>query len=639
MVRQSNTDVEPSRELLNRLDVMREDGFRANRLKQDVYRDGLKYLYGHQLEGQNIKEGWDRIVVNYIFPAVMQELAYLTQRHQTVMARPVSQDDNEHAKVWQQHLQWLYKHELKMPIKLLRAALDAKICGKFVLYNYWDPHAEWDEDEEKWVGALRSRVVRAQCVATDPEAGDDPHEGRYIVTRRRMPVEDAVTRWPEFKEQIEQARGEVDEKWYLHDLGGTAAPYDETADHTIGRDTSDTSSRLADMLLSSYHHQVQGSAGTPDASGSQYITLEQYWFKDSTTRKRKGKELIPEEELLADNTIAPDPAGGGFIEVATGEPMLIDNWPTRKVETEDIPQFPRGRFILRIGDTILNPEINDQVWRFRRWPFAFGYNQILPHVSEGLNATEMAKNLQDRVNAAERHLMNQVKFFADPVTYFEENVFADGGLPVNRAGAARKLNKGGLSRIRREPGVPVTPGLMGTIASWKADLRDQTGSQEVGIGRQGKGKQTLGEILTLQTQTRLRGAMSNALLDDAVIQHFENLAEQGQRMYSEGDMIRVVGDKNADLVHAIQAGEKSVRFDIGLEIGTSLPYDQDKTRNEAMSLFEVIGLPFLPMLLDAFDREDKDEILEAVEAYQMIQEQLAAQEEAEKGKQTAASAA
>lgn len=637
MVRkQDDTEVEDERALLDRLNQMREAGFRSTRERQEIYQDGLKYLYGNQLEGQTIKPGWDHIVVNYIFPSVMQELAYQTQRHQTVIANAVtrkSEAARERARVWKEHAQFLYKHQLKMPMLLLRAALDAKITGKFILYNYWDPHAEWDEDAQEWVGALANRLVRAQYVGVDPECGDDPLKGRYIITRRGIAIEEAVTRWPEYKEQLEAAKGAHDEKWFLHDIPLAAAPYDDTADQTISRDASDTSTRLASMLLSAYHQQASGQSGTPDGGGSQYVPLEQYWFKDSSIRTATGKEPIPEEELLEEGRIAPDPdpKRGGFVDAQTGEPMLHSNWPTQST-TRPIPEFPRGRFILRVGETILNKDRKDQVWRYRRWPFAFGYNQVLPHVSEGLNATEMAKNLQDRVNLAERHVMNIVKFFSDPVTYFEEGAFADGGLPVNRAGAARKLNKGGLKKINREQGVPITPGMMNVLANWKADLRDQTGGQEVGMGRRATGgKQTATETLALHTSTKLRPAMSNMLLDDAVITHFENLLEQGQRMYTTGYMVRVLGEKNADTIHEIKESDADVRLDVGLEVTTSLPFDQEKSKTEALAIYDRLGIPFLPQLLDAFDREDKDEILEAVQAWQMLQEQLAAKEEQEAG--------
>ncbi|HUU85394.1 MAG TPA: hypothetical protein VM243_17990, partial [Phycisphaerae bacterium] len=352
------------------------------------------------------------------------------------------------------------------------------------------------------------------------------------------------------------------------------------------------------------------------------------------TVSRTGSELVPEESLLEQGAIIPE--GDGFKSVETGELLTMDNWPRQKTKARQIPKYPRGRFVLRIGDTIINSDPDDQVWKFRRWPFAFGCNQILPHTSEGLNATEMAKGLQDRVNLAERHTMNHVATHSDPVTYVEKDVLLGKQKPVNRAGAWRLLAKDGLNKIRREPGVPITAGLLSVIQSWKADLRDQTGVQEVALGRGAGGDETATEVLALQTNTKLRGGMSNVLLDDALITHFENLAELGQRMYTVDQVIRVVGDQDSESVYRIQSGDLSARFDITLDVGTSLPFDQDKTRQEAMDLFTAIqngggGLAGLEMLLDAYEREDKDEILKKVAAWQMIEAALAEQQAAEEG--------
>lgn len=614
-------------ELLDRLNGMRDKWFGAMRDKWEIYRDGLCYLYGDQLGNETIKPGWDHIVVNYIFPAVMQELAYQTQRQLTVIARPVEQSDTDASEVWTRHLEWLYRRELKMPMELLRAKLDGAIYGKYILYNYWDPQAEWDEDAERWKGAIRSRLVRPDYVAVDPDA-EDPHEGRGIITRRRMSVEEALTRWPEYEEVIQDARGQQDEKWFLPHIGSVSAPYDGDRDELSDERQGDDNGRLANMLHGLlYRHDSGGGGDDGEDTGSDNITLEQYWFRDPEMIERQGKEQIPEEDLLAEGKILHDADGGGFLETETGKPMMMDNWPTRNAGKVKIPRFPRGRFVLRIADTILNPKPDHQVWMFRRWPFAFGYNQILPHVSEGLNATEMARNLQDRVNRAERHVMNQVKFFSDPVQLYEEGAYAGGGGPVNRAGAARKLNKGGLAKTRREEGVDVGSGLVQTINGFKADLRDQTGVQEVGLGRQTGGDQTAREVLALQTNTKLRGAMGNVILDATVVAHFENILDQAQRMYAPGDMIRVAGERDADSVYQITAGEKTARFDVALEVSTTLPYDEDKEQNEALALFEALGPAYAEALLDAFKNEDKEEILEKYQAWQMIQQALAAQKE------------
>ncbi len=122
-------------EMLNKqLDQMVHAAMGASRELHTMYQTGLNYMYGNQWEGRELKGGYEPVVANYIYPAVMQELAILSQRQSTISALPWEDTDKEASDVWTGYFRHLYKRELKMNEWLLRAALDGKIYGHYVAY-------------------------------------------------------------------------------------------------------------------------------------------------------------------------------------------------------------------------------------------------------------------------------------------------------------------------------------------------------------------------------------------------------------------------------------------------------------------------------------------------------------------------
>ena len=197
---------EETEELNSDLTEMRTAGFYHTRQWHGVWQDGLRYHYGDQNVTADCKEGWDPVVHNHIFPAMMQELAMQSQRKQTILARPQEKDDTEDAGHWQNHLQWLFDEELRTDMFLLRAALDGKVYGRYIAYNYWEPKAQWDDKVRQWRGAIRVKLVPSEYFAHDPEI-DDLDEAEYITTARRMPKALAKHRWPDMADEIERMSG------------------------------------------------------------------------------------------------------------------------------------------------------------------------------------------------------------------------------------------------------------------------------------------------------------------------------------------------------------------------------------------------------------------------------------------------
>ena len=55
---------------------------------QKIADDGVDYTYGNQLKYINLKEGWEPIQCNFIFPAMMQQAALVQQQKTTIYANP-----------------------------------------------------------------------------------------------------------------------------------------------------------------------------------------------------------------------------------------------------------------------------------------------------------------------------------------------------------------------------------------------------------------------------------------------------------------------------------------------------------------------------------------------------------------------
>ncbi|MBW2675472.1 MAG: hypothetical protein JRD89_19025, partial [Deltaproteobacteria bacterium] len=192
-----------------------------HKLWKPVYEDGLNYVFNNQLVGQDAREGWDRIVTNQIFPAIMQESALLAQQFPKLITLPWEQGDQAGADVWRDILQWQFEKGLRIPAHRLAAILDGKVFGHWVTKVYWEPKHEWDEEKKRWKGATQITLLRPDYFGMDPEAEDgDLHKAEYCYCHRRVSVAWLIQKWPAFKEEIELAAESSEEE--VDPLGGLA---------------------------------------------------------------------------------------------------------------------------------------------------------------------------------------------------------------------------------------------------------------------------------------------------------------------------------------------------------------------------------------------------------------------------------
>ena len=629
-------------DLNDKIDAMILEGAEENERWQALWRDAQNYIFNNQLAGRDMKKGWERIQVNYIYPAVQQQIAMMAQRKPLIVGEPWEESDIEGAAFWEPVLQWQFEHDLDLGLKASAATLDAQIYGFYVGRVDGDEKAYWDVDEQRWHWRPRVSLICPEYHFADPEC-ESLDDAAYEGTHRRVKTAWALDRWPKFKKEIEEAAQESkDGQPAIAFLQGqlNAAREDEQDPGTKGGKEDGAEGRLVSLLRRVREGPTMATGEDPKKGVPRYVTLTEIFFRDGTEIPyQEPAQPIPVEDLLASGQVQA--VGGvyyaavdGFIEgLAAGEPIPDGFWPMQPGLKRKVPQFPRGRRVLRVGKTILNPKPEDQVWPYTRWPFVVGVNEMLPHLWRGMNGVEPAKGLQDWINVSAAHMCAYVKYFGDPVVLVERGAVE--GCPDNKniatklramAGAIWSLTKGGIGKIKRDAPPPLAAAVLQLYQLFTREIQDQLGSHDVSRGRQGKGQTTAFEIGQLAQTSRTRAAWA-AQMQDIWIQRIMSLvAEFDQANMQPGEMVRVAGEQHRGTAMVIPEGACDVRFDVKLRVGTELPHDQEKRKVEYTELFKMIGIPVLPELLDAYKVQNKAEVLARVQAWQMLQQFMAEQE-------------
>jgi hypothetical protein len=632
------------KDLNARIDEMIRAGKADNDAWAPIVTDAYDYVFGNQLKNVLYREGWERIQINYLWPAMAQQVAIMAQRRGQIVAQPQEEGDQAAAAFWQPLLRWQYESDLKMSAVAMAASIDAWLHGFYVGKVFWEPRAEWLDDEKRWRGTPRLTLMRPDYFGADPDAEKaEIGEAGYVYGHRRMLVTDAVARWPHAKEKIEAAAREDDagEDPFVANFVRQA----DSRTTQTGEKVRETAweSRLAAIV-----RRVRGTAeagagirglgfGADDKTGAAaYVTVTEIFFHDGAMKAGKIEQPVPVETLEAQGLVQRTSAGvpivsqAGAFGLEAGAPLEGKAWPTEVVrEWDDEPEWPHGRMVLRVGeDTILNPDPAKQRWAAPQWPYAVGVQFPLPHHWRGLNGPEMALTLQNAVNQDAMHISMYVKYFADPIIKVEPGTVQ--GDPGNvkikdklaaRAGAIWKLMTGGSGKVLRETPPPMSQGLLEAYTIHARELQDQTGSQDVSRGRQSGGQPTAREIMMLERASKVRTSMAAGLQDDWIVEVMKRTAWLDQRHMTPGDLVRILGEAGKRLMAAVPA--ESSKFDVSLQVTTALPYDQERTRLAVAEIYEALGpdgYAILPELLAAFEIENAQGVLGRIGSWRQFQE-------------------
>ncbi len=593
------------RALNKQLDDMVEHGMETTKRWVTMWVDSLRYFFSDQLRGAKKKKNWDWVVLNYIWPSAQQEIAKLSRHNPKSIAQPVDSQDIEIAKMWESGLNWQWQYGINdegMRKAQMCAILDGKIFGYRVSYWYWEPRAEWDPETKQWVGAVRHRLWHpAFFWADDAEHVQEGNCG----TQRYVRLDWAISRWPEHEEALRDQATEMPEPqggWATYNIRGGSMADGITSETTGYPDRENDGDVHAHHVL---FDRIVGADPMTRGDGFkdvEVVKIEQVWFRDHETRHQKEEAPARVEDLLATGAITQ--SEGRYYDTESGDLLGPEQWPTITLREYDEPVYPFGRYVLRAGHVVLNPEPEQQVWPYRKWPFVVVPHYLLPHMWQGSDAVQLYKSVQDMINVSASHLYNNMKQYGDPRVLVEE-----GALPVRQgkkskilsgAGAVINVVRGALSRnaIKIEPPAPMSPSAVMMYELMAQEYKNIQGTQSIARGEKDTGRMTATQAMALATSSNDRIQLQSVFEDMWVRDCMQWIAWIMQREYTPERMIRIVGEDNVAGVVQFSQGMKDFRFDVAVVPGAMLPFDEEKKLAKMMTAYQLVSQGPHPLLGD-----------------------------------------
>ncbi len=587
-------------------DNMRRAGMVVTNSFKSIWRTGLQYAYGEHLQDTKKKKNWAYVVVNRLRPLMMQNIAKLAKNNPKINCFAWDQEQEQadkFAESWAGHLQflWTSPYKLNMRAKLIKGLLDAGIFGYMVGKTLWDDRVRWIDEEEEWHEDVEHTFVHPVFFWMDPSAENVETANNCGTFRPRIKLEWAQARWPKFKDEIEKEAytatdirfNEGDQIYYANQKGETIEPRKNMFNRMVG-------------LILRYAFG-KGRENEGQADNQRYVTIEEIYWKDESTKHIKIEEPAPVQQLVDEGKAAVEDGVGIVYDPDTVKPINKEDWPKNVKREYDKPNFPRGRFVLRIGKTILNPKEKDQKFTESKWPFEIMPYHILPHMWQGENAIEPGRANNDMLNLSISAMVNQVQRIADPTKIIESGALArdrNGKIKSTRddiTGLGRIViaAKGKMKAIMNMVYPPLDPAVLQLVQMMKQDLDEQLFMPAVARGQSEKGKKSATEIARLDTNAHDYTAMQAIFLDVWIDNTATRIAELCQRNYKPGRMMRVLNKDGHGVMNADQA-VLDVRFDVNIEPGSTLPFDEEKKQNETLKAYELCSTPIAnPMLEEA----------------------------------------
>jgi len=623
---------------ISELENMELVGMEKTREWVTLWNESLRYFFSDQLSGNTRHKDWDWVVVNYIWPTAMQEMAKLTNTTFKAVGVPQEGSDTAAADVWQGTVQFLWDKKLDMRIQHAKAILDSKIFGYRVSKIMWEDRPEngWDDETKEWVGDVDYKLWHPAHFWVDPQA-ESLDDAESLGTLRIVTLEWAQQRWPKFKKELkEEARKFVEDPSFSSftrdDIRGSNAPASVGGpggrDHDIStnrRMHREGPQKLVDLILA----QDKITKNSVPHEQQLFVKISEQYFRDRSEKKEKLEEEIPQEELIASGSIQN--VDGIFIDSETGEEIQRVDWPKRTIKEWMQPTYPKGRFVIRVGDIVLNPETKDtpdaQKYKYSKWPFKVTAHYLLPHMWQGIDSHILGMEHQDFINISASHLLNNMKLYGDPKVIVET-----GALETNPrtkkhfkvgagAGAIIRAVKGAINRNAIKFVDPPQPSPSATqlYQLFVQEYKNTTGLQDVSRGISGKSGETATarRLDSLSSNDRIR---LQSMQEDDWARYLMNLiAEIIQDRYEVGRFVRVVGDDGVTGAEQITSGLKKLKFDVDIEPGKTLPFDKTEQNENLQKAAELLSNPvpnvMTPELLRAWEVPNWQKILQRYEPW------------------------
>ncbi len=309
------------------------------------------------------------------------------------------------------------------------------------LYHVGHAEVSWDPDLEQGLGDVCFRPLDPFYCFWDPRASDvnKGRKARHFLYTEPVPTSELKLRFPDKKDRIKS------------DVAGIGNRPDQAV-ATQGRIYTGFDPAIVSRLPSSATGQGEVYGGEP------HTVLVRCWLRDDTL------EEICEEKDAADPT--------------TGEAQK--EYILRK-------KYPKGRYIEMANNVILRDgppgvEIKGDWVEYDddRFPIVKFVNYAYPREYAGENEVTHTKGPQKINNMIWSSILDQFKMMGNPITVLGDSSNVDEDELTNESGSV--IHATDINQVRREPGLPISPGAFDLLATGKSAFNDVQGLQDVARG-------------------------------------------------------------------------------------------------------------------------------------------------------------
>lgn len=581
-------------ELNSRLDAMRDAGMAVTKEWHGIWSTAIEYIWGEQYIRRRNKLKWQQIVTNYLFPLISQMVAKVTKNNPTIIGRPFNDEQAKWAEIWQGIIQYILEQVLDFRGDCIQANLIAAAYGYSVGKAMWEERSRY-VGQGRYLGEVRHILINPAYFWADPSA-ERLKDAENMGTIRPVRLDWAVRQWPKFEKELREGKishKEVEDYFALSVFGPTYE--NQPAETTIW-------DRITDIINIIMGRRSR--AETDSENNIEYIWLEEYCFKDDQIRHVKIEDSVPAQNLIQNGQAYVAPDGSGLIlNTQTNEAMDRETWPKMTIQEYDEPVYARGRTILRAGDVILNPDEGEQIYPYSRWPYNVLPYHLLPFMWQGCNAVEPSKASQDNLNVAVAHLLHHIKVGANPIRIIESNTLArrrKGGSVQTVTGDAGEIlfvKKGRKDGIKNLENNPMHSEVFTAIQMLRNDIKDQQFMSDVARGMT-SGNKSASEAVRLDTNAHDMVSLRSHLLDRWIEGTAKVIAEIAQKNYDTDRRVRIIGINGFQTNTQIDQTLKEVEWDLEIEPGSTLPFDEVRQQQNYMTAYEFLKDPVPNPLLE-----------------------------------------
>jgi hypothetical protein len=610
------------KDLTDYLDGIERAGMSVTRQWFSVWQDAIRYMWGEQLQGIKKRRDWDYITINYIYPLAMQGVAKLSKNSPKILGRAWNPEHAEWAEHWQGLLQYVCEQVIGIRMEMIGAMIDSTTFGYAVGKPYWVPKAYWDNTRKVWVGDVRHRLLHPCNYWADP-AAERVRDCENCGTVRKVGVEWAVRQWPEFEKEIREEVGNPAEAMEGYEFASGTVSYSSGSEPLYSNQRATGTSirgRIANFVNFILGHDTAVTDAGPNVENqtNQQVWVRETYFQDPCEKHVVIQDPADTDSLVQDGKVYIDPADPNRLVrwSESGEVVAQDEWPQVTRADYYEPQFPRGRVVIRVGTTIVNPDLEQQRYNYSRWPFSVLPYHVLPHMWQGSNAVDMSRGTQDMLNVTMSYLLHHLKMSSCPQKVIEENTLATdkkgNARMKNVAGEMIVVKKGRLGAIQNLPSDRLDPAVWTLVQYLMSDLETQQFMHAVAQGKSSSNMSAT-EAARLDTNANDDVAMRSFMLERWLENTATVLAEIIQENYDEGRRIKIVGWTGDVKPTEITAEMKEVEWDLEIEPGTTLPFDEERQKNDYLTAYKLCGDPNLNPMLEEVLRKlniaNRDKIL------------------------------